>query len=533
MTTPRLSGIAGAAAVVGMVTLASRIAGFGRTFAFSRSVGGTCLGSAYTTANQVPNVLFEVAAGGALAGVVIPLLAAPLRDRDRATSDRIASALLTWAMVVLVPVSLLAALLGPAVIGLLPGADSASCSDTAFADATSRMLLVFVPQIPLYGIAVVTAGILQAQQRFLAAAVAPLASTLVVVVAYVWFGRLFDAKHQPLAGLSRGDELVLTVGTTAGVLVLALTTLVPVLGTGVRLRATLRFPDGVASRARALAVSGIAALLAQQLLTVLVVVVANYRDRDGALVAYTYAWTVFLLPYAVLAVPVASSSFPTLARHAEQSDLREYAVVAARTTRAVLLAVGLGAALLAGTARPVSQLFHDSGDSPAVELSRALVAFAPGLVGYALLAHLGRALYALHAGRPAAVAAVAGWGTAAGVDLVLGLWVPKDWVLSALGVGNSVGMTLTGVLLLRAVRLRAGAASLTEVPRALVTVAVAAAGAACLAAAAGGLLAPHTRVSGFGVAVVAAMLGTTAYGAIAALLDRRGLRELTERLRRG
>ncbi|RKS77854.1 putative peptidoglycan lipid II flippase [Motilibacter peucedani] len=526
-------GVAGAALLVAAVTVLSRAAGFGRTLGFSYGVGKTCLGSAYTTANTVPNVLFEVVAGGALAGVVVPLLARAFRDGDRAHVDDVCSALVTWTLAVLVPLAAVAALAGPVVAKALAGSGggSAGCTAGVLSDAVARMVLVFAPQIPLYGLAVVSAGILQSQQRFFAAAFAPLVSSVVVVSAYVWFGALFDARSWPRADLPGKTEAVLTVGTTAGVLALALTTLVPMLASGVRLRPTFRFPPGVAVRARSLALAGLAALLAQQLLTVVVVVVANARLRDGGLVVYTFAWTLYLLPYAVLAVPLATSAFPALARHAEHDERDAYAAVAARTTRAVVLAAALGAGLLAGTARPLSQLLDAPGDAPAVLVSRALVTFAPGLLGYALVAHLGRALYALHAGRAAATATVAGWLTAAVLDVVLGTTLPSGWVVAGFGAANSVGMTVAGVLLLRALRARAGSASTSSLGPTLTTGLAAALTCACAAGALSALLAPQGRLTGLLAGLVAAGGGAAAYGACAALLDRAGLRELARGLR--
>ena len=60
------------------------------------------------------------------------------------------------------------------------------------------------------------------------------------------------------------------------------------------------------------------------------------------------------------------------------------------------------------------------GSAPSWQLSWALVGFAPGLVGYALMAHLGRVLYARQQGRDAALATVAGW-------VVVG--VPVAWLV--------------------------------------------------------------------------------------------------------
>ena len=74
---PRRTGtLLGAAGAIAAVTLASRITGFGRWLVFSKEIGGSCVGQAYATANQLPNVLYEVTAGGALAAVVVPLVQA-------------------------------------------------------------------------------------------------------------------------------------------------------------------------------------------------------------------------------------------------------------------------------------------------------------------------------------------------------------------------------------------------------------------------------------------------------------------------
>ena len=54
-----------------------------------------------------------------------------------------------------------------------------------------------------------------------------------------------------------------------------------------------------------LAVAAIVVVAAQQASTVVVVRLANTQGNEGALGIWTVAWTVFLLPWAVLAVPLA------------------------------------------------------------------------------------------------------------------------------------------------------------------------------------------------------------------------------------
>ena len=83
MTPRRVAGLVSAAGLIASVTVVARIVGFGRWLVFSHAVGATCTGSAYSTANQLPNVLYEIVAGGALSAAVVPLLARPMADRRR------------------------------------------------------------------------------------------------------------------------------------------------------------------------------------------------------------------------------------------------------------------------------------------------------------------------------------------------------------------------------------------------------------------------------------------------------------------
>ncbi|GMA85328.1 hypothetical protein GCM10025868_05780 [Angustibacter aerolatus] len=225
------------------------------------TVGNQCVGSAYAAANAVPNVLYEVVAGGALAGAVVPLLAGAIGRGDREQVSRTASALLGWALAVLVPVAvLLAALSGPLSRALVP----AGCE--AARGATSLLLLTFAPQVLLYGVSVVLTGVLQAHHRFTWPALAPLLSSAVVVAVYVLYAVVSGSTARHPDGWLPGDGalLLLGLGTTLGVVALSLPLLVPASRAGVRLRPTLRFDDGVGRRALGLAGAGLAGLVAQQ-----------------------------------------------------------------------------------------------------------------------------------------------------------------------------------------------------------------------------------------------------------------------------
>jgi putative peptidoglycan lipid II flippase len=522
------TGLAGAALLIAAVTALSRVLGFGRWLVFSETVTDSCLGTAYSTANLLPNIVFEVVAGGALASAVVPLIGAQLARGDRESVRRTSSALLTWSLLVLTPIALLgmavAAPLMDALIGSPRGCDGSSSADVATA-----MFVFLAPQIPLYGIAVVCGGILNAHRRFLAAAAAPLVSTVVVMCAYIAFGVGYDGSKNDLTAFPPRWEVVLAAGTTLGVVALALTTVVPVARLRLGLRPTLGFPPGVARQARRLAAAGLAGLVAQQISVLVVIVLAN--REGGALNVYQYAWAVYLLPYAVLAVPIATSAFTALSEQTGRDDHAAFTRTTAATTRAVVLVSLVGAALLAGTAEPVARMFLSGGDGTAApwQLGWALAAFAPGLVGYGLMAHLGRVLYAQHAGRAAAVATVTGWAVVALASIVLVALVPVSWTVPAIGAANSIGMLVAGALLLGALARRTGGDSLAGVARAAGAGGVGAVLGAGAGAGAAAALELDGKLANGLLACGIAVLAAAVCAGVVLVLDGRDLRALISR----
>lgn len=521
--------VAGAAGLIAVTTLVARVVGFGRWLVFSDTVGASCVGKVYSTANQLPNVLYEVAAGGALAAVVVPLVAGRLGRADRAGADRVASALLTWAVTVLVPLAVVLVLVArPVAQAMLRGEQCTGSTDLAV-----TMIRVFAVQVPLYGIGIVLSGLLHSHRRFLAAALAPLCSSAVVIASYLAFGALAAGRAGDLAHLPASAAYVLSVGTTLGVVALSLPLLVPVLRGGIRLRPTWRFPDGVLRRVTSLAGAGLLALVAQQACVLVTIVLANGPGGTGAINVYTYVQAVYLLPYAVLAVPVAMSAFPTLAAGADAATL-------SRAARLVVVAGALGAAVLVAVSGPVGGFFgaidnarHSTAGAAALDaMPAALVAFAPGLLGFGLTALLTRSLYAHGRPRHAAAAMAAGWLVAAAVPLaVLRAGAGPQTTLATLGWCSSAGMTLAAVLQWRAVRSAWGPAAFRGVGRSLV---VALAG-GVLAAGAGLLLTHWWRPAGaggsLGSGLVTGLLALAVFGAVARAGDPTTFSALSVRVR--
>ena len=523
-----IGGIGRAAVLISAITMLARVIGFGRQVVFAHTVQAQCLGTAYTTANMVPNIIYDIVMGGALTAVVVPVLAGPARARaaDPEQAERTSAALLSWTVLLLVPVSAVVAIAARPLVSVLLGA-APGCPRPAMVALGTRMLIVFAPQILLYGLAVVLYGILQAHRKFTAPALAPVLSSLVVIGAYFWFARVADGAVNLRHPVSTQAWLVLAVGTTAGVAALVATPLIPVTRLHLRFRPVLRFPAGVGARVRSLAVAGIVTLIAQDASVAVVIVLANSRGGRGALVLYSFAWAVFFVPYAVLAVPIATSAFPELSARADTFD-----ATTATSTRAVTVASWLGVAGMAGACLPLARVFqsHIGQAADARMLAIALATFAPGLVGYGLTANLSRVLYAAGRSSAAALAVSGGWLLVIVADLLIVPFVPPSQVVAWLGAGTTIGLTGSGVALLVLVRRFRGPGALRGCTRA------AAAGlAAALAGTAAGLgVALGVPVSGFlpnvGVTLLASGAVLVAFLTVVALTDGGDLRAVVRRV---
>jgi putative peptidoglycan lipid II flippase len=192
----------------------------------------------------------------------------------------------------------------------------------------------------------------------------------------------------------------------------------------------------------------------------------------------------------------------------------------------------VAAAVLVAVSGPMARVFLAGGTDPAVGALRdTILAFAPGLLGYALVALLSRALYARGLWKAPTAWIVGGWLLAVAADVLLSVLLPAEDRALALGAGHSVGVTVAGLGLLAVVRRAAGAESLSGVARA----ALPALGGAVLGAAAGLAVArllgadpvPQGAVAAVGtglaaggtaLVVAAAVMMATARGPLAAAL---------------
>nr|WP_241698522.1 lipid II flippase MurJ [Flaviflexus huanghaiensis] len=458
-----MASAAGAAGVIAILTLLSRIVGFGRTVAESWVLGATPVADAYSTANNVPNVLFEVAAGGALAGVVVPLLSRCIARGDKDEANRTASALLTWVLAVGLPIALLVVVAAePIAQGLLTSRDETVVGTAAV------LLRIFAVQVPLYGLSVVFSGILQAHHRFVLPALAPMLSSVVVIGAFALFWLNGGAGEPDPASVPTRALMWLGWGTTGGVVAFSLPQLIPVLRL-VSLRPTFRFPDGVGRQALSMTSAGFGGLLAQQTAIVLVMLVANNIGGEGSYPIFRYALALYFLPYAILAVPIATALFPRISKRAAVPGRVGLPGLVAGSIRLIVTVSAIGACALIAVAPAAQELFTVVYDMP--ELGDVVSVLALGVVGFSLLYHTSRVLYAVDCPGWALRVSLLGWGVAGlGVLVAVPVAGGRQTTLLILAAAVAVGMTMAGIAGVAAVRHMVGPAVTDGLPRTVVLI---------------------------------------------------------------
>ena len=235
--------------VVTALNLLSRATGFIRVLATASALGVTVLGDTYQRSNQVSNLLFELLAGGMLFSVLVPGFVDLLTAGDRASARRLAAVLSgrgLAAMAVLVAVVM--AFSQPLMALLSAGADPATRD--AQAELGAFLLWFVAPQLLFYLVGAIASGLLQSDQRFAAAAFAPVCNNVVVTASMV----AFAIVHDPAQGLAltTGEKVLLGAGALAGTVAMTVVPLVAVrragLGFGLGWRTdglALKWPNDV------------------------------------------------------------------------------------------------------------------------------------------------------------------------------------------------------------------------------------------------------------------------------------------------
>lgn len=409
---PATAGTAGAdsahrvgrdALVLTICTFASRLTGFVRVLVAAACLGVGVLGDTYGVANTVPNLLFELLAGGVLQAVLVPVFVAARRDGGDEGLGHAAGAVLGWLssrLLVVVTVGLVAS---PLVAWLLTlGEDDA---DVAHDKRTlvGRMLIVFVPQVLCYGFGMVATAALAARRHFVAAALAPAVNNVIVIICYVLYRASLDGA-EPSLHLSEWQFVLVAGGTTAAVVAF---TAVPgaVLSTlGVRWRP--RWEPGGATVAAVRRGFGWAMLsVAGTLVPTAAAMVLGY-DAEGGVAVFAMTFAFFVLPHALVAVPMTTAIAPRVADAWQRHDAEAVRSLVERTVRVVVPLLLLAGAAMVALAWPVGRIAASFGDAElrgVAPIAHALAVFGLALPGYGLAFVATRLLFSIGDVRAASI----------------------------------------------------------------------------------------------------------------------------------
>lgn len=373
-----------------VATATSRITGFVRTLVLVAALGlGSRLLDAYTAANVTPNMIYELVMGGAVASVVVPLLVRAAADGG-IDGDLFAQRLLSLVAYGLGAVVVVTIVAAPFIVDLyVPGFTPAQ------KDLATVFTRFFMPQILFYGMSATLAAVLNARGRFASPMWAPVANNLVVIATALVF--LLIGGTGRLETLTRGQTLLLAVGTSAGVA--AQMAVLAVTGRRAGFRLRLRAdPRGIGVR-RIAAMAGwtVASVAAAQAAFVVTTRLASQAGQ-GAVSVHSNAYTLFQLPYAVIAVTVITAVLPRMSRAAGERDLARVTADLSQSLRltGVALAPVAAALVVLGPLLTTALFAHGNAAPAAAHLTGSvLAAYGAALVPFAGYQITLRVYYAL------------------------------------------------------------------------------------------------------------------------------------------
>lgn len=434
-------------------TIASRGTGFLRTAVLASVLGVEGVAAAYNVANTTPNIVYELLLGGVLTSVVVPLLVrAAKTDEDGGAAY--AQRLLTLTVLVLGGAAVLLVLAAPLLIDLYAGD----------LDPESRELAIvlarfFLPQVLFYGAGAVLGAILNVRGSYAPPMWAPVLNNLVVIGTGLAFLVVRGAGELTAGGLTEGQVALLGIGTTLGI-VAQTVALVPALrSVGFTLRPRGGFAELGLRKVAHLAKWVLVYVVANQLAYLVVVRLSS----DDALVdsgrgypSYVYAFVLWQLPHAVVAVSVITALLPRMSRAAADGrtdDLRASLNRGLRLSVAVLVPAAVAFVVLG---REIATVVFARGEvsvDDARFIGLLLGVFALGLVPFSTYQLQLRAFYALQDTRTPTLINLGVNATLVVVDVTLYLLLPEQWRVVGLAAGHATsflaGLAICSVVLSR------------------------------------------------------------------------------------
>ncbi|HYT30201.1 MAG TPA: murein biosynthesis integral membrane protein MurJ [Actinomycetota bacterium] len=430
-------------AVMSVGTALSRLTGFLRVIAmlYALGVGESRLADAYNVANTTPNIIYELALGGILSSVFIPVFVEWLETRSREEAWHSARAVLSFTILVLGGVMVLGILVAPWIIRAYTFRDSGANRE-AYRALASFFLVWFMPQIVFYGAGAVATGLLNAHRRFAVPMFAPILNNLLVTATFVVFTLLPHHTTPTESTLTELQKLVLALGTTLGVAGMTLVLWPSLRKVGFRFRFTLDLKDEAFRRIGRLAGWALVYVVVNQLGYLVVIILSNTHRGDYT--AYSSAFIFFQLPHAIFAVSVFTALLPSLSSRWADRDVAGYRALLSQGIRATALVVVPAALGYIALAVPIMRLLVQHGlvDQPdTILLANLLAIFAIGLFSFSSFQLFLRAFYAMQDTRTPAVINV----FATGLNTVLNVIFYRYFGVRGLAMGHASAYTFAAI----------------------------------------------------------------------------------------
>lgn len=399
---------------------------------------------AFLAANRVSETLFNLMAGGALGSAFIPTFTGLLTKGQRSPAWKLASAIANLLLIILIAAAVLAAIFAQPLVHYLlaPG----FATDPAQEALTVNLMRIMLPSAVIFGVSGLVMGILNSHQKFFIPALTPAMYRLGMI-----FGVLFLTPRMGIYGLAWGVmigaclHLLLQVPSLVGLK----GSYIPTLG--------LKMAD----------VRLVGLLMAPRVFGAAVVqlnfwVNTNLASRmaEGSVTAITWAFTIMLLPQAIIAQSVATAALPTLSGQYALGKLGELRASLAASLRGILLLAipaSLGLVLLR---QPITALLLQYGRFTAAStrlISWALLWYAAGLVGHCVVEILARAFYSMQDTKTPVLVGAAAMGLNVALSLLLSSWFARiGWMPhGGLALANSIatGLEAAGLWVLMRRRL--------------------------------------------------------------------------------
>lgn len=392
-------GIGRASALLASGTIISRVLGFASGIVLAQTLGATGTGAnAFALANQLPNNIYAIIAGGLVSAVFVPaIVRAGLHDDG---GQRFVNRLVTLGILVFTAAGVLATLAAPALVNLY-----AQSGERGFSDAELALAVAFaywcLPQVLFYALYSLLGEVLNARGVFGPFTWAPALNNLVVIGGLLAFLLVFgsDAGRASAANWSPGMVALIAGSATLGVALQALVLCVFWRRAGLRYRPDFRWRGvGLGNAGRAAAWT-FGMILVTQLAGIVQTNVASLAagpdSDDPSLAVLRYAWLIFMLPHSVAAVSIATAYFTRMSTHARDGQLDEVRDDLSRSLRSIGLIMVFASIALMVVAFPFSRLFVLGGFDDILGMAPVLIAFLAGLVPFSILHVLRRTFYAL------------------------------------------------------------------------------------------------------------------------------------------